>query len=99
THLCLHPANNTAYNNLNSLRQAMILRYLRTPFTQTLCVVSFRVECLNALDKIYSCDNNCELPDEGTDDVVTKITEVVLSLRILGNSLPILQKHQLSCMT
>ncbi|KAJ9584990.1 hypothetical protein L9F63_020672, partial [Diploptera punctata] len=30
---------------------------------------------------------------------LTKITEVVLSLRILGNSLPILRKRQLSCMT
>ncbi|KAJ9582426.1 hypothetical protein L9F63_003224, partial [Diploptera punctata] len=29
----------------------------------------------------------------------TKITEVVLSLRILGNSLPILRKRQHSCMT
>ncbi|KAJ9588378.1 hypothetical protein L9F63_018248, partial [Diploptera punctata] len=29
----------------------------------------------------------------------TKITEVVLSLRILGNSLPILRKRRLSCMT
>ncbi|KAJ9584853.1 hypothetical protein L9F63_020820, partial [Diploptera punctata] len=29
----------------------------------------------------------------------TKITEVVLSLRILCNSLPILRKRQLSCMT
>ncbi|KAJ9575359.1 hypothetical protein L9F63_025691, partial [Diploptera punctata] len=29
----------------------------------------------------------------------TKITEVVLSLRILGNSLPILRKRELSCMT
>ncbi|KAJ9575667.1 hypothetical protein L9F63_007426, partial [Diploptera punctata] len=55
---------------------------------------------------IYSCDNNCKLPDEGTDgnryfDHVfdTKITEVILSLRILGNSLPILRKRQLSCMT
>ncbi|KAJ9588973.1 hypothetical protein L9F63_017733, partial [Diploptera punctata] len=29
----------------------------------------------------------------------TKITEVVLSLRILGNFLPILRKRRLSCMT
>ncbi|KAJ9588621.1 hypothetical protein L9F63_028076, partial [Diploptera punctata] len=29
----------------------------------------------------------------------TKITEVVLSLRILGNSLPILRKRRHSCMT
>ncbi|KAJ9574083.1 hypothetical protein L9F63_008497, partial [Diploptera punctata] len=55
---------------------------------------------------IYSCDNNCKLPDEfetfaalSKMRIGTKITEVVLSLRILGNSLPILRKRQLSCMT
>ncbi|KAJ9600750.1 hypothetical protein L9F63_001105, partial [Diploptera punctata] len=55
--------------------------------------------------EIYSCDNNCKLPDETSIMFSnrrigqTKITEVVLSLRILGNSLPILRKCQLSCMT